>query len=190
MLVLKEIRQQLNTCYFRGDVTDFILCFRKSSCQIPRDKLSFFKQQFLFTNRLPAQYHQELKKIDYKGEEDLEMMFQGARECERNYKLARGYSTGKNTTHSSYHEESFQKSNNYRSKSFHSHSYGKPHPVSNTAAHQSTTKDAMDLDVIDLSSKECYKCHKKDTFLQTVGVESNLLSRHTKRSHQDSWLWI
>lgn len=29
------------------------------------------------------------------------------------------------------------------------------------AAHQQTTNDAMDLDVIDLSNTECYKCHKK-----------------------------
>lgn len=97
-LVLKEIRQRLQLCYFKGDIDDSILCFWRLSCQIPRDKLSSFELKFLFTNRLPPQYHQELNEIDYKGEEDLELMFQGARECERNYTLARGQSPGKNTS--------------------------------------------------------------------------------------------
>lgn len=163
MLVLKEIRQQLKTCYFKGDINDYILCFRELSCQIPCDKLSFFKRQFLFTDRLPPQYHQELNKIDYKGEDDLELMFQGAQECERNYRLARGQTPGKNT-HTHY-QKPFRKNNLYSTKPFHSsyssHSYGKPHSITNLAAQQTSTNDAMDLDVIDLSNTECYKCHKK-----------------------------
>lgn len=111
----------------------------------------------------------------------MELLFQGARECERNYKLARGF-TGKSYSSSTPQKHNFKKSNTYHSKNYHSNSFGKPHPVSNMATHQTNhNSDAMDLDIIDLSNTECYKCHKKGLISRNCRSGKKNFTPHQKK---------
>lgn len=59
-LVLEEIRQQIKSCSYKGDINDYILRFRKLACRIPHDKLPFFERKFIFCDQLPFQIQQDL----------------------------------------------------------------------------------------------------------------------------------
>lgn len=154
--MLEEIRQQIKTCFYKGDINDYILRFRKLACRIPHDKLPFFERKFIFCDRLPFQIQQDLHRVNLEGKEEMEALYQCARESERTHKLGRSngskhsYSNGyskKNYNNTKSHQPRYNSSSN--------NTFGKPHLNSNTMA------EPMDLDTIDLANTECYKCHKK-----------------------------
>lgn len=168
-LVLEEIRQQIKSCFYKGDVNDYVLGFRRLACRIPHDKLPFFERKFIFCDRLPFQIQQDLHRVNLDGKEDMEALYQCARESERTHKIGRG--NGGNHGYSGGFKKNYNNTNNFQSRYNPSsnNNFGKPHQVTNTAA------EPMDLDTIDIANTECYKCHKKGHISRncTSGVKKN-----------------
>ena len=84
MLIIEEVREKLKLCYYKGDINEYILRFRKLVCQIPQDKLPFFERKYLFMGKLPATIRQDINKTDFKEKEDMELVYAAARESDRN----------------------------------------------------------------------------------------------------------
>lgn len=65
MLIIKEVREKLKLCYYKGDISEYILQFRKLVCQIPLDKLPFFERKYPFMDKLPGSIRQDINKTDF-----------------------------------------------------------------------------------------------------------------------------
>lgn len=90
LLIIEEVREKLKLCYYKGDISEYILRCRKLVCQIPQDKLTFFEKKYLFMDKLPLTVRQDIKKTDFKEKEDMELVYAAARESDRNNRLTRG----------------------------------------------------------------------------------------------------
>lgn len=153
-LIINDLREQLKTCYYKNDMDDYILRFRKLTYPIPEEKLSLFERRFLFKDKLPGQMKQELTKLDMEDKEEIEILFKSARDCERNFRPTSRNPRWDNKTNPKYNRT-------YSHSSYkNSHSYGKPPATSNPQSIASSHVP-MDLDTMDLSKITCYKCQRK-----------------------------
>lgn len=156
-LMIEENLEKLKVCYFRNDIQDYILRFRKIMARMPEDELPFSQRKFFFLDKLPLVYREKILNREEIGKKkDMELLYAAARVAEQSAKIVnRNFKNHdqKNHQHNKF-EKKIHFQNNHRNHYRPSTSFGRPHAVTNGSG-------PMDLDLVDLTNVECYRCHQK-----------------------------